>query len=796
MILGSRFGSIAMLLGCTLALAQGPPSDVIDALLEMPAPGPSWQPRSMIEAPQAAADEPPPNDATLEQLFLYWARFARDRRPPIPSRQSRERLLQACEEDPEKLPAVHRLLPETPGAYDRVKALLDRAEPIDKDNRFYRAREWLMFRSKHYRNKLLQAARHPNTGDDLIWGHAELEALANLDWQTARPILRTHAEGPRPRISAIAISLFYAHALQKGDARATAEHRSALQKIVGDRQQPGRARDFALDSLMESEWAGRDEWYLSLFADPTLRDLRDGDLVMSPLSGPVAWDPDKWIPAIAKLVGHANHVIHDAAVDVLVGFHLERARADALRPLLPWLMDKDWSSARDRLRLIQSMDVLDMPESVPGLIHLVETGDGYSSERAYAAESLARYRDPRANPALRIALTQETGEQHRIQIIGALFACGGVGPVETSAAVEALASELSTPGGRERIEQSDAWEAKPLPVELSIGKYLMRIPPSDDRLAEAALARAREIEQTRAAVAKRMLDIAHAWPLESVHRDIVRRIADGTASAQSIARALERREELQQALQGELSDLISAGGSAAAIASVLLAKRPAQLDVLAREDAEAIRALLASARLVREPLPLEDVGRLLGSRSRNLRAAAEQYLISEDSAEARAIVLGLHPGEALILGARQGFDPGHNTYPQFDQWEQRLRDEVRAPDGPDEIVALLTAGYWGQRGQVVVRRSADKASIGLGGDSGSHRPLTPAEWDDLVSFLEDEHIDDLPPSAAYIFDGIQYEYVRVDRDGGRRVFMNNPARGTVYGRLVERLSKLGGGMAR
>ncbi len=787
---GLRFWTAALLIAATsLAQTGGPPQQVIDDLFEMPAPAPSWP---LPEPAQHTRERSPKHDAPSEELFLYWARFPRGRGAPEPTEEMRLRLLAECEQDPEKLRALYPFLPNSPDAHDRVKAQLDRRTDERRDDAWKDVRRWLMFNSKHYRAELIQAARGAHSNDGWVYGADELEALARLDWRTAEPILREHETRGGPRLAARALALRYQRALQAVGLHAATPLRLGLRNIVEDTTAPGRARNFALDALMESDWAGRDEWYLSLFADPTLRALRDGDLMMHPLNTPVARNPDKWIPVMAELVGDPNRAIHDSAVNTLVAFHLDRARKDALLPLLPWLMNSDWSSAGDRLRLIQSMDRLEMPESTAGLIHIVETGDGSPSERSYAAESLSNYCEPRAISALRIALVQETEEQHRMRIVRAMVACGGLEPAEASDALEALATELGRPGGRKRIEESDAWQAAPLPVELTIGKFLTRFSPTDERLASAVLARSRSVESNRPSVVARMLDIVHSWPHEVVNLDIVRRIADGTASAQSIGRVLERRDQLQLAVRGEVSVLLPSRGTAAAIASVLLAERSAQLSVLRGADLGATRALLASARLVREPLPLLEVERLLSSNSAAVRAASEAYLISEDSFEARGMVLTRYPGEALILGARQDFDPGHDTYSQFDQWEQSLRNEVRADDGPLEIVALLAAGYWGQRGLVVVRRTADGASAAVSLEPNEQRPLSSGEWRELIAFLEQEGVDALPPGAAPIFDGIQYEYVRVSSSGGRRVFMNNPARGTVYGRLVERLLALAG----
>src|SRR5262249_29971401 len=158
-------------------------------------------------------------------------------------------------------------------------------------------------------------------------------------------------------------------------------------------------------------------------------------------------------------------------------------------------------------------------------------------------------------------------------------------------------------------------------------------------------------------------------------------------------------------------DLVKMSGAARGVSHVLLGDQAGERETLEGSDKEAQRALLACARLAREPLPIAIVGKLLKRDDRNLALAAERYLGNEDSAEARKLVVGQHPGEVLILGARQGFDPSHHSFGQFDQLENQLRDEVRKPDGDDEIFALLSAGYWGDAGQIVIRVRQGKAEL-------------------------------------------------------------------------------------
>jgi hypothetical protein len=554
---------------------------------------------------------------------------------------------------------------------------------------------------------------------------------------------------------------------------------------------------------MRVAWPGRDEWYLSLFPDETLRCLDEDGCVMFPLLDPVRSDPDKWIPVIAKLVGNKDRAVHDDAVSCLVEFNLEEARKDALQPLLPWLSDPKWSSARDRLRLIQSLDRVDLPESVPGLIKVVEREDEW--ELAGAAQALAVYRDRRAVPALKKALERDNEEYHRRRVVVALLACEGLTDDEIVAGVEAYAVQVSTPQGIEEVRRQvigdvkvafDVPPKKGLPPKVSLGYQLFCLRPSREQAAARLLRRADDLDKERPEVAQPMRKVVQAWPGKAVDAYVLRRISEGKADVNTLELALDRRKSLQANVADELRALKDRPGSVRGWAAILSGDAAREAEVLDGADQAAQTALLAGARLIRESLPVAKVGRLLKKGVGDLALAAERYLECEDGPAARQLVYDRHPGEALILGARQDFDPGHDGYEAFDTWEKRLTDELLGKDGPEEIYALLSDGYWGNAGQMVIHIRGDKAELSVhGGEKQSRvRSLSAAELKRLRAFVADNKIDDPPPFDAGAADGIQYEYLHLTKKGGRRVFMNNPGLGvdddSVYAPLTEQFAGL------
>ena len=343
----------------------------------------------------------------------------------------------------------------------------------------------------------------------------------------AAPLLTRFAAGSQRRRATLALALTYKHQVATGGPAAGDELRAKLKAIVAGKKNPGVARDVAFGALAGTEWPGRDEWFLAQFADPTLREMHDGVFAMGPLDAAVAREPDKWIPIVTGLLGNPSRAVRDAAVDCLVQFHLEKARADALRPLLPWLANPRWSSARDRLRLIQSVDRLDMKEAVPGLIAVVgqvPTRQHDAFERSYAAESLAHFRDPRAAPALRKAIAKEKDWDHLRRLYHGLVASGGVSADETVSALEALARQARTPAGRDALEDLDFAGKTPLAPGVGLGLYLSQGPAPDEAIVRRLVERARELERADADTAEALRAIFDDWKSGPADQDLARRL--------------------------------------------------------------------------------------------------------------------------------------------------------------------------------------------------------------------------------------------------------------------------------
>ena len=806
-----RLGLSSVFAFCLTAFGQTAPnppvqaSQIVEDLLQLPSPAPpAGVPGNQI--PEGPMQNPhfsvPGEDAPLEELGGYWAEMSHGMAHGNPVQLSdkvRQRLLQYSEQKPGDIEDLLPLLPDDRATFARVKAIYDKNSATQGEDWNRSVRSYLETNGGYFHQELLAEARQAKDDDEMgsPENHEALERLTTVDWSLAEPLLNQFSAGRQPRTALLAKTLLYRHAISVPDEASAARMRTELQTVVADRKALGYSRATALESLLDTEWPGRDDWYLSLFHDPTLRKLRDGYQGFSTLTEPVRNAPDRWIPIMTRLVSDPDRAVHDNAVESLIQFQLREGRKDALEPLLPWLSDPKWSSADDRLRLIQSVPDLDMREAVPGLISLVGEEKGEEYERSYAAESLAHFRDPRAVPALRLALTREKGSDHRRRIIQGLIACGGVAPEEAAADVESFAQYTLTSEGQERWEKAAySLGSTDLPAEIALGGYIAQQGPESDRTAELLVKRIDELPTSNPALAGRLQKLTSEWKSATADRAILRHLHKGAVTAADLASALDRRESMQKTVAPELKELESPAGFPSGIAAVLAADHEKELAILASSDFEAVEGLLAAARLVREKLPLAKVDALITPANPLLSKAAEEFLIADDTPEARRLVLARHPGEAIIIGARQSYDPGHHSFRDFDALEDQLRDEFRnsVPDG--ETYALFSAGYWGNNGQILLRVSNGAAELMYINDRARYmiRTLTAQEWSSLHDWLEQNHVDDLGPLNMAAFDGMQYEFLHVSRNGGRRIFMNNPgisdSGGSVYSQLVGRMRDL------
>ncbi len=793
------------------------------------APGQEAANHSDDEKSEAEA-KPPADDAPIVDLIAYWTdrNGDTDLNAPKPSDSVRRRLLEVIEDRPEMAVSLVVFAPETSDSHDRLYKLLEE-ETEDEGYWKYFLKDWLKNNSSYFREELIEEVRNMGLQN-------QLRSLARLDWETAKPILENLAIAGNPQSSLVAISLLYDRAMQGSDTTLTEKYRGLLKAIVGNRGYPNIARQTALSSLMTAEWNGQEDWVVSLFADPTLNNLsqnesrtnaksreepeakvekkiqrkvrgEEGQTNYGPLSLGLDLKMEKWFSVVTNLVGHSDPTVHKSAVKNIVRFlsmdsiDKEKKKHAVAQKLIPWLTDPGWAEPEDRTSFLQSLDDLQTPELISGLVWVLDH-DEDTDNRALAAKALIRYRDPRAIPALRRALEKEGEERNRAYIVTALIECGGVSDDEIVAAVEACARDAVSRSGQENIDTPSEVTAEPLPLKVSIGRILRESDTISITEAQAVrlFDRAKALRRTQPSVAREILRVIEEADLNFSDINVVERIGSGWADLETITIALFNRGSLQKSAGDEIYNLIKQGGYARGVAAAILNDESEYREALKGADVKVQTALLASARYLRDKLPIELVVRLLDSPNRVLALAAESYLEVEDSAVSRKTILARHPGEAYILGFKDSQTimsgitmSGNEMTGQIS--EEKLRAEIKSQNGPQEIYAIFKSSSLRSEKGVIIRNRNGRAEISVHEAEGRRnvRWLSAGELEELKSFSSRQEVEDLGPEIMgreYIGGDSLYEYLRLTKAGGRRIVLNSLRRASKNPSLHEELSGL------
>jgi hypothetical protein len=759
--------------------------EVLKQLIAMPAPTPrngeTQAPPPEIVAPRQPSfydrGNTPPDDAPIADLIDYWGRWVENDRDP--SEAVKKRLLEACIADPQLLGTFLNFLPDADSTPAKVKNIYDKVQTDSKINQEWRekVRKWLVYNSTYFLDELTALAQKTkdNQRDGAVDKEDALTSLAYVSWSHAEPLLRGLMASGQARSTALALSLYYEHAVEEKDLSNEERYRRDLQAIASNPNQPGYARNVAIESLSLTEWSGRDDWYLGLFHDQTLLDASDGEYSLTPLTALFDSDLEKWIPIMTRLLESKDMNVRSVAVSCLVRIDDDEESAKkALTPLLPWLTNPAWvnDNSNYRLRLIQALGTFKIPESVPGLIWVVENDNSQPAySRGFAALSLFQYQDARAVPALKRALAKEKDESQRNRIIKGLLGSNGLTDKEQLEALEEYASKITTPESRMEVMRYRPPQEDPVSVTLAVGKYLglSREQPSES-LINAVLARAEELKSENAPLASALLEITHQWQGQQIELDMIRRIGNGSADSATIVEALQRKEKMSEGLRTELQGLASIEGAAQGVGAVLLNDPALAQGILNSEDRTAQVALLACSRLTQMPLPVEMVDKLLDHKDSLLTLAAETYLLAEDSAPAREMLWQRHPNQAFVTGWRENTFYSGINFQVLVKGEDELRAEVLKENGPIEILAYMS--NLTDQGKIL-RIYADKAVFTEYEDPARYRERTVprGEVTALKDFIAAKGYADRGPIAMYCNHGCASgEFLMLTKEKGRRVY--------------------------
>lgn len=773
-------------------------------LLDMPAPPADWRPF----APHASG--PPPDDAEEEIFVTWWAAIKDGILRHRPSDKAQQRVQALLPRYPEFIGNLLHELPYTDEAYELVAALVakerarpDSAIPARWNNTI---NHWLGYRAPTPLDELRAAVRNASKSPESSHadGDSEMKELLRRRPAEALPLLEKHAAGDKIELVAWAKEALLKHANETGDQARFDQLRAQLRPLAENPETPSWARYKAISALMDHDWPGRDQWFLSLLFDPTLVDLREGAMLLPVVEWELKEEPERLAPLLLPLVGHEQDHVHVLAIRALS--HLERP--DVLVALAPWVGDPLWARSNNvrwdyfyRRRLLKQYGKIRIPEAVPHLIKVVQSGS--SKERGMAATALADlYRASDAVPALRAALDEPHYHEGRLAIVRALAILNGADADELRDGLRSYAILSVTKEDKRRLKQALGGQiAEPFLVKVCMGMVaateFSRLPgPVADELARGALAALAWLgDPGRNTAARRLLEIISGWSHPVIMRHVLTGWSAGRVDSKLVPNVLALRTDYAREVSMELRAMVARGDAQAGIAAVMLGDEGVLRTVITGRDKPAQRTALAAARLARLPMPISDVAHLLTHEDKSLVTAAERYLVSVDSRESRKVLYAHHRGELLILGAREHFAGKRGSFAEFDPfeaYEQELVARMKADPKLDEIHALMSYSKESD-GQldVVIEVRAESATL-IRGDA--RRALTGDEWRTWSRRLADLGILDLPPLTGELGDrGVQYEFVQLTREGGRRVFMSNPGvadPASPYQRLVWRLNIL------
>ncbi|MDQ3800314.1 MAG: hypothetical protein M3384_12750, partial [Acidobacteriota bacterium] len=764
------------------------------------------------------------------------------------------------------------VLPREEESIEFVKRLYDQEVASRQYEEDWRdsVKKWLTYNSGYFSDELLKGAEAVTETADYVTNQDELLALARVDWEKARPILERMLNNRNAPVSqTLARWAFYQHAIREGDTSDIEKYRRELQATVENRSEGAGNRDLAMDALVEAgDFEGRDDWYYSLLSDETLFNLRVGGQTYTGLTTLLNHSPpEKYVGKMLELVKSDNKAVRNAAVRNLSTL-ISAKNPEIIRALLPWLENRNWAAevAGERQTLVGVLGTVEIPESVPGLIALlneremreveipryipnanVSSSNTSTSATVYQAEvfpyrhaalnALAAQKDARAIPALRLLLQQQqVGEYENQMVVRALFLSGGYSISEQVEALEFVAgSDVSmvdrtttsstTSGNVVTTSEAVVGEAVIGEATVAVPRYsrpvlshhsgetevsfvspeamkdargvlglqiIVQTEPGDELVA-ALLERIEILDRKEPGTAARLRKIMQNWRGTAVNSMMLRDLKNNKIDLDGIVKLLSLRKELKEKQFDEVFAIRGGSSTALGISACLTESNSDYDTLLAGENDESKIAMLGCARLIRAPLPVGVVAGYLQSPNKLLALAAERYLESEDSPEARMQVLARHPGEAKILGARisflHGATPAVNTaflrilfssvnesllivpphylssdFEELTAVEKRLQKEVRENQELQGIYSY-DANF--------IRIYKDKAVFSWEEDVSRYRErvLTKDEFDAFKSYLASERVDELPPFLSACEDCEEKELLMLGRNGGRRVFV-------------------------
>ncbi len=482
-------------------------------------------PPTSVDVVIQAEDKPPADDAPIEKIFAYWRNKSESdtEKPTQPSDIIRQRLLEECINRPDYFSDYIELLPNNSETHDRLYRLIQ--ENVDGESDLSMVHLFLKNNSQYFREELIAEAR---TG--------EIENLAKLDWEAAKPFVEKLINSDDPQSIAKGLILSREHALLISEKSRAESLLTKLKEMAVNQQINLEARVEALQHVMSSDWDGRENWFLGLFADASLSGMapkseKKSEEIISKTSptpqassaAAVAGDvgsaaasaveraaledsvagkyykgysvgenflaqvtvsePEQWVPKVLRLVGNNDPVIHNSAVRYVseAGLPLVTGMGSS-RTVTP--LQKE--VARTLLPWLQNSNWSAAPNRGQyilslGQVKLPEALPGLTSlisiedseEIAAAAVfALGAYQDSATTPLLKGLAEQAKTAKGRIAMVASVVLANGYSDAEMAVAYEEYAQKTVSTKGAQEI-RGGLEDGKLLSVNLSLGFLLL-----------------------------------------------------------------------------------------------------------------------------------------------------------------------------------------------------------------------------------------------------------------------------------------------------------------------------------
>ncbi|MEZ5307726.1 MAG: hypothetical protein R2684_11335 [Pyrinomonadaceae bacterium] len=407
----------AILIFSITASAQ---TELIEDLLSLPAP------TAPISYSGISPDDPefysykniPADDAPIEILLLYWARW-NDADPfstfaLTPSDTTVARLLEACEKRPMLTRQFTRIFHRFPGTRERARQILKStgndidvsgedfnqklADAADKAGEAAKAaadavrasigvdedesENGIRVSNSPSRSKdrnsieaLIADAGSIKDTDEYLTNHRPLLDLSLLSPKDAKRIAQRYAEDDtNPITRTLGRWILYKLAYDANDDSEAETYRALLIETIEDKSEKPGNRDLAMDAIVNvGDFTGRDDWYFSLFEDETLFELEvNGGENTGMMTMIMFSPPDKYIDRLVELVGSKNRAVRNMAAKNL-GVLLGKEDPRVVAALLPWLSNANWAkeSRNERSGIVRALESVRNPASVEGLLSVL-----------------------------------------------------------------------------------------------------------------------------------------------------------------------------------------------------------------------------------------------------------------------------------------------------------------------------------------------------------------------------------------------------------------------------------------